>query len=452
MFNVEINKNDNNNDISSSKKYIEDNNMFKCHGRRRGRNHKKIPSYFNTKSWTPNPILAIFLLSLSLSLCVLFADGLKTDYNKNWHNTPSASLPSNSSTLTKSLKCVDGLVMPAWQPLTNLSGGDVFARGLIYFLSLIYMFIGVSIVADRFMASIEVITSQEKEVSITKPNGETQVISVRIWNETVSNLTLMALGSSAPEILLSIIEVYAQDFNAGDLGPGTIVGSAAFNLFVIIAICVWVIPTPEVKKIKHLRVFFVTMVWSVFAYLWLYAILAWSSYGEVTIFEAVLTFLFFPMTVGTAYIADKRLLVYKYLSKQYRTNKRGVIVTGEGGEEIGDIEMGATGSGKANNIEHRRSTVGAIRASLIADPNEEMNEFEKHRMEYINILKELRRKNPDASIEEIEQMARDEIFNRGPKSRAFYRLQVRIFDSNIFLIPDVHFECPFDFSLSRFEI
>src|SRR2546429_248636 len=89
------------------------------------------------------------------------------------------------------LKCHDGLVIPAWQPLINVSGGDVFARGLIYFLSLIYLFIGVSIVADRFMAAIEVITSQEKEVKITKPNGETQVISVRIWNETVSNLTLM---------------------------------------------------------------------------------------------------------------------------------------------------------------------------------------------------------------------------------------------------------------------
>ena len=44
-------------------------------------------------------------------------------------------------------------------------------------------------------------------MTITKPNGEVQVTTVRIWNETVSNLTLMALGSSAPEILLSVIEV-----------------------------------------------------------------------------------------------------------------------------------------------------------------------------------------------------------------------------------------------------
>jgi Ca2+/Na+ antiporter len=378
-----------------------------CH--RVKRQPKAISMNNNQKSLTCLTIL----LMVSIS-CV---SGLKTD--TSWHTTSSNE---SSSHIGGHLKCVDGLVVPAWQPLSNLSGGDIFARGTLYFLALIYLFIGVSIVSDRFMAAIEVITSQEKEVTITKPNGETQVISVRVWNETVSNLTLMALGSSTPEILLSIIEVYAQDFNAGDLGPGTIVGSAAFNLFVIIAICVWVIPTPQVKKIKHLRVFFVTMVWSVFAYIWLYAILTWSSYGEVTIFEAVLTFAFFPMTVGTAYIADKRLLVYKYLSKQYRTNKRGVIVTGEGGEE--DMEMGSM---RANNVEHRRSTVGAIRASLIPDPQDEMNEFEKHRMEYINIIKELRRKNPDASVDEIEQMAREEIFNRGPKSRAFYRIQVRHF-------------------------
>jgi solute carrier family 8 (sodium/calcium exchanger) len=40
----------------------------------------------------------------------------------------------------------------------------------------------------------------------------------------------MALGSSAPEILLSVVEIFAKNFHAGDLGPGTIVGSAAFNL------------------------------------------------------------------------------------------------------------------------------------------------------------------------------------------------------------------------------
>lgn len=49
-------------------------------------------------------------------------------------------------------------------------------------------------------------------------------------NDTVANLTLMALGSSAPEILLSIIEIVGNRFEAGELGPGTIVGEeSAFD-------------------------------------------------------------------------------------------------------------------------------------------------------------------------------------------------------------------------------
>ena len=138
--------------------------------------------------------------------------------------------------------CRDGIVIKMWLPNTNLSTGDVFARATVYLFAMVFLFLGVSIIADRFMAAIEVITSKEKEVTVRKPNGETQVVCVRIWNETVSNLTLMALGSSTPEILLSIIEICGNGFEAGDLGPGTIVGSAAFNLFVIIGICVYCIP------------------------------------------------------------------------------------------------------------------------------------------------------------------------------------------------------------------
>lgn len=321
------------------------------------------------------------------------------------------SAENQSSSLHGAITCREGLLLPVWMPQENLSSGDRVARGIVYFVALAYLFIGVSIVADRFMASIEVITSKEKEVTIKKPNGETQSISVRIWNETVSNLTLMALGSSAPEILLSIIEVYAQDFNAGELGPGTIVGSAAFNMFVIIAICVWAIPCTENRKIKHLRVFFVTMTWSVFAYIWLYLILTIISPGVIEVWEGLVTFMFFPATVLTAYIADRQFLIYKYMTKKYRMNKRNMIVGGEGGE---DMEMGMTKSnhmadGNVKNFEEEQSN--------------DVREFEEHRMQYIQILRELRRKHPDASMEEIEMMAREEILDRGPKSRAYYRIQ-----------------------------
>lgn len=320
-------------------------------------------------------------------------------------------------------QCQDGLIIPMWRPYTNLSLGDRVARGLVYFIAMCYLFVGVSIVADRFMGAIETITSQEKEIRVKKPNGDVQIVVVRVWNETVANLSLMALGSSAPEILLSIIEVYAKNFEAGDLGPGTIVGSAAFNLFMIIGLCVYVIPDGQVRKIKHLRVFFVTATWSIFAYVWLYIILAVISVGVVEVWEGILTFLFFPMTILTAYIADRRLLFYKYISKQYRINRRGVIVETEGFSNQNDIEMankrtdGQLGSpgGGVDNL--------GMKTFDEEEMNDDVREFEEHRREYIQLLRDLRKKHPDLDMRAIEALAREELANSGPKSRAFYRIQ-----------------------------
>jgi len=101
-----------------------------------------------------------------------------------------------------------------------LSPSETAGRGLAYVFILIYLFMGVSIVADRFMDSIEMITSQEKEVTLQQPGQENQTVKVRIWNQTVANLTLMALGSSAPEILLAVVETFGNGMEAGELGPG----------------------------------------------------------------------------------------------------------------------------------------------------------------------------------------------------------------------------------------
>jgi len=308
-------------------------------------------------------------------------------------------------TMPEGINCEDGLVVPMWRPFDNLSMGDRFSRGLLYMLIMVYLFIGVSIVSDKFMESIETITALEKEVTVkNRKTGKNTIIVVKVWNETVANLTLMALGSSAPEILLSVIEIYAKDFVAGDLGPGTIVGSAAFNLFMIIGICMYVIPDDEVRKIKHLRVFFITATWSVFAYIWLYVILGQISYGVVEVWEAVLTFLFFPLTVGTAYIAERRMLCYKYTSKTYRMGKSGVIVATERGD---DIEI--RGKEKFREFDE--------------DVDPALAEFERHRREYINAMKRIRLENPDIDMAELEMRAREEVMSKGPKSRAYYRIQ-----------------------------
>ncbi|CAE8640861.1 unnamed protein product [Polarella glacialis] len=175
-------------------------------------------------------------------------------------------------------------------------------RGLMYFIGLVYLFVGVATVSDTFMNGIERITSQTKR-KLNPVNGRT--VSVVVWNPTVANLSLMALGSSAPEILLSIIELLGNEMYSGELGPSTIVGSAAFNLLVIIAVCIVAIPPGEVRKIKELRVYAVTAFFSMFAYLWLIFILLVTTPNIVDIWEGLLTLFFFPILIMLAYAADR---------------------------------------------------------------------------------------------------------------------------------------------------
>uniref|UniRef100_A0A672FRM3 Sodium/calcium exchanger 2-like n=1 Tax=Salarias fasciatus TaxID=181472 RepID=A0A672FRM3_SALFA len=372
-------------------------------------------------------------------------------------SVPSSSSYSNASGPTvrdkcnEETECKPGILLPVWLPNKPPLGYQV-GRAVVYFVSLMYMFLGVSIIADRFMASIEVITSQEKEVTITMPNGETSVATVRIWNETVSNLTLMALGSSAPEILLSVIEVCGHKFEAGQLGPGTIVGSAAFNMFVIIGICVWTIPNGETRKIKHLRVFFITAFWSIFAYIWLYLILSIMSPGVVEVWEALVTLLYFPVCVILAWIADRRLLFYKYMGKRYRADKRhGIVVETEGDltPNKGGMEMivdgkfpprggavvpaencgGAQDGNAANSIGGAAGAMATGAGGNLPNSNSAMvnvdssKELDESRKEVIRILKELKQKYPDKELDQLVELANYYALLHQQKSRAFYRIQ-----------------------------
>lgn len=175
-------------------------------------------------------------------------------------------------------------------------------RAVIYSVLLMYVFYGVSIVADIFMNSIEHITSELHRVK-NKKTG--RVVTLSRWNKTVSNLTLMALGSSAPEILLSIMEMINNEFYSGELGPSTIVGSAAFNLFCIIGLCIVSIPSSEKPRaIESYNVFIVTALFSIFAYLWLVIIVQVITPDVIEPWEAVVTLMFFPLLLIISYLVD----------------------------------------------------------------------------------------------------------------------------------------------------
>lgn len=83
-----------------------------------------------------------------------------------------------------------------------------------YIFIILFLFIGIAIICDDFFVpSLEVI-SERLELS-----------------EDVAGATFMAAGSSAPELFTSVAGVGVES----DVGVGTIVGSAVFNLLVIIA-------------------------------------------------------------------------------------------------------------------------------------------------------------------------------------------------------------------------
>ena len=214
--------------------------------------------------------------------------------------------------------CADkGLILP----LINEKTWSDEVRAFLYVAGLLWCFLGVAIIADVFMCAIEKITSKTRKIKVASAEAESGYVEleVKVWNDTVANLTLMALGSSAPEILLSCIEIVGNGFKSGELGPSTIVGSAAFNLLCITGVCIFVIPSPDIRRIHYIKVFGVTAFFCVFAYLWLIIILVAITPDYVDLWEAVLTFIFFPILVILAYIADK-----DYCSKKKKVDDSAV--------------------------------------------------------------------------------------------------------------------------------
>lgn len=101
---------------------------------------------------------------------------------------------------------------------------DLFTEAQLYHGAVVlhatgtfYMFIGLAIVCDEyFIPALEVITAKFG------------------ISEDVAGATLMAAGGSAPELFTSFIGVFVARSN---VGIGTIVGSAVFNIVFVIGAC-----------------------------------------------------------------------------------------------------------------------------------------------------------------------------------------------------------------------
>lgn len=94
---------------------------------------------------------------------------------------------------------------------------------ILHCIGLLYTFMGIALVCDEcFVPALEVIT---EELSLTPD---------------VAGATFMAAGGSAPEFFTSLIGT----FTGSDVGTGTIIGSAVFNVLFVIGACALVSKQP----------------------------------------------------------------------------------------------------------------------------------------------------------------------------------------------------------------
>lgn len=98
-------------------------------------------------------------------------------------------------------------------PFDNAASG--IPALLCYMLALIFLFVGIASVTDEMFVPALMVMSAKMKLS-----------------EDVAGATLMASASSAPELFTNIVDTFFMNSN---VGIGTIVGSAVFNILVIIA-------------------------------------------------------------------------------------------------------------------------------------------------------------------------------------------------------------------------
>ncbi|XP_065810394.1 sodium/potassium/calcium exchanger 2-like isoform X1 [Labrus bergylta] len=102
---------------------------------------------------------------------------------------------------------------------TDLFSVEQRRQGYVVFhmFGMLYMFIALAIVCDEFFVPALTVITEKLEIS-----------------DDVAGATFMAAGGSAPELFTSVIGVFVSHSN---VGIGTIVGSAVFNILFVIGMC-----------------------------------------------------------------------------------------------------------------------------------------------------------------------------------------------------------------------
>lgn len=106
-----------------------------------------------------------------------------------------------SSRVTGHVRCESFFIFPGESSLSDAS------RGALYFLCLAYCFIGLSAITARFFKSMENVVKHSRKVVSVDPITRAQVITYRkVWNFTIADISLLAFGTSFPQISLATVD------------------------------------------------------------------------------------------------------------------------------------------------------------------------------------------------------------------------------------------------------
>lgn len=178
--------------------------------------------YYLKVKWT----IRIFIMTM---VVVAYAAIMNFDLDKNWKFSRKKLMEkwrfsrklSTSETSAYDLACDLTGYPPEYDPIVGhgsftcnqLEGGAI----VLLMMGTLYMFLALAVVCDEFF------------VPALERIGENMDIS-----DDVAGATLMAAGGSAPELFTSFLGVFVA---GSDVGFGTIVGSAVFNVLFVIGMC-----------------------------------------------------------------------------------------------------------------------------------------------------------------------------------------------------------------------
>lgn len=146
---------------------------------------------------------------------------------KSEQHPASRKLLSGGGEIIPGFNGVCNVVVNGVQVTHDQADWEMDSYGIIWVIVVIYLFLGIAVICDeQFTSSLESICNPRTGLGLSAD---------------VAGATFMAAGSSAPELASSFMGTFVSK---SDVGLGTIIGSAVFNILIIIGATAIVVGEP----------------------------------------------------------------------------------------------------------------------------------------------------------------------------------------------------------------